>query len=74
MRIRSNFFPAVLTRQFIFIGLLGVFLSGGLVFAQESDSSIGTKINPEYLVLTTSSKSLNVRQQPAVLSPCIPLT
>ena len=74
MRVHSNFFPAILARQFIviFIGLLGVFLSGGLVFAQDSDHSIGSKkINPEYLA--TSSKSLNVRQQPAVLSPCIPL-
>ena len=70
MRIQSNFFPAVLTRQFIFIGLLGAFLSGGLVFAQDSDRSIGTK-NPEYLVLITSSKSLNVRKQPTVLSPVV---
>ena len=71
MRIRSNFFPAVLTRQFIFIGLLGAFLSGGLVFAQDWDRSIGTKINPEYLVLITSSKALNVRQEPTVLSPVV---
>ena len=71
MRIRSNFFPAVLTRQFIFIGLLGAFLSGGLVFAQDWDRSIGTKINPEYLVLITSSKPLNVRQEPTVLSQVV---
>mgnify|MGYP001448375942 CR=1 FL=1 len=70
MRIQSNFFPAVLKRQFIFIGLLGAFLSGGLVFAQDSDRSFGTK-NPEHLVLITSSKSLNVRKQPTVLSPVV---
>jgi len=73
MNIRSNFFPSVLTRQFvsIFIGLLGTFISSGLVFAQDSNHSIEPKANPEYLVLITTSKSLNVRKQPTVLSPVV---
>ena len=72
MNILSNFFWTVLTRKFILILLLTVFLSGGSVFAQDSGSSIGLKTDPEYLVLiTTLVLPLKVRQQPTVSSPVV---
>ena len=54
MNIRSNFFLTVLTRKFILTPLLTVLLSGGSVFAQDSGSPIGLKIDREYLVLITT--------------------
>ena len=70
MNIYSNFFLTVFARKFILIPLLTVFLSGGLVFAQDSVSSTGLKIDPEYLVLITLP-ILNVRQQPNISSPVV---
>ena len=72
MRVHSSFFLVALARQFIFIHLYAVFLSGGLVFAQDSKHAIDSEIDAEYFVLiVTKGNSLNVRQTPSALSPVV---
>ena len=72
MNIHPNFFWTGRVRKLMLIPLLTVFLSGSLALAQDSISSTGLKIDPEYLVLiTTRGKTLKVRQQPTVSSPVV---
>ena len=72
MRVHSNFFPAVLARKLILIGLFALVLSGSLVFAQDPKHAIDSEIDAEYFVLiVTKGNSLNVRQTPSASSPAV---
>ena len=72
MNIHPNFFWTGRVRKLMLIPLLTVFLSGSLALAQDSISSTGLKIDPEYLVLvTTLGNLLKVRQQPTVSSTVV---
>ena len=72
MRPRSNFFLGALARKLILLHLLAVFLSGGLVFAQDFDHSVGSKTNSEYfVVIVTKGNPLNVRRNPSASSPVV---
>jgi uncharacterized protein YgiM (DUF1202 family) len=72
MRLRSNLFPITLTGRLILTGLLAIFLSDGLVFAQDSKQSIESEINGgEYILVVTENRTLNVRQKASSSSPVV---
>ncbi|SVD21015.1 uncharacterized protein METZ01_LOCUS373869, partial [marine metagenome] len=65
-------FPITLTGRLILIGLLAIFLSGGLVFAQDSKQFIESETKGgEYILVVTESRTLNVRQEASSSSPVV---
>ena len=70
MRIRSNLFSIILTRGLILVGLFTLALSSNLVFAQDSKQPIESEVEGEsYILVITTSRTLNVRQKASSLSP-----
>jgi len=72
MRLRSKLFSMILTRGLILVGLFALVLSGNLVFAQDSKQSIESEVKGEsYILVITTSRTLNVRQEASSLSPVV---
>ena len=72
MRLRSKLFSIILTRGLILVGLFALVLSGNLVFAQDSKQSIESEVKGEsYILVITTSRTLNVRQEASSLSPVV---
>ena len=72
MRLRSKLFSIILTRGLILVGLFALVLSGNLVFAQDSKQSIESEVKGEsYILVITTSRTLNVRQKASSLSPVV---